>query len=137
MARATRFFGLTLALLGVLPLLYALGLLAWQCLTWLLGEGWVALPARVLLDHSMLHGPIAGFIPGIDWAWLGQPHSQLGLRVAVFLLDHLHVGIVFALLGFAIIRLGSGIAARQAEVLEWQARQHAERRRRVAQYQSA
>jgi hypothetical protein len=39
-----------------------------------------------------------------------------------------------ALLGYAIIALGRGMAARQSELLEWQARARAERLRRAAQY---
>ena len=50
------------------------------------------------------------------------------------ILDRAHIGVVAALAGWALVALGHGIAARQAEIIDWQRRARAERRRRAAQY---
>jgi hypothetical protein len=142
MARATRFLGLALAFLGIAPLLYTLGLLAWQALALLQTGAWVPLPARLLVDPSLLESPklagIAEFIPSVDWAWANHPeHLRLLNKLLAVLLDRVHLGLVAMAAGYALIQLGRAIAARQDEVLEWQARQRAERRRRIAQYASS
>lgn len=139
MARATRLLAQALVILGLAPIAYALGLLAWQAVTWLHTGAWVPLPARLLVDASALQAPrlaeVAPFIPGIDWGWANQPKILFMLgKVLGVLLDRLHVGVPIALLGYAIIALGRDMAARQAQLIEWQTRARVERLRRVAQY---
>ena len=50
------------------------------------------------------------------------------------MLDRVHLGLLAAAAGYALIEAGRQIMARQAEILESQARQRADRMRRVAQY---
>lgn len=139
MARATRLLGLALAFTGFAPLLYALGLLAWQGFTWLHTGAWVALPARLLVDPSLLASPklagVAPFVPSFDWAWANHPRSLLfANNLLGVLLDRVHLGVYAALAGYGLIELGRDIVARQAYVLEWQAQQRADRLRRAALY---
>ena len=139
MPRATRLLGLVLARVGLAPLLYALGLIAWQGFTWLHTGAWVALPARLLFDPSLLARPelgaIAPFIPSFDWGWANHPRTLvLASKLLGVLLDRVHLGVYAALAGYALIELGREITARQAYVLEWQAQQRADRLRRAALY---
>lgn len=139
MTPATRLLAQALVILGLAPIAYALGLLAWQAVTWLHTGAWVPLPARLLVDASALQAPrlaeLAPFIPGVDWGWANQPKMLFMLsKVLGVLLDRLHVGVPVALLGYAVIALGRGMAARQAALSEWQARERADRLRRAAQY---
>lgn len=139
MARATRLLGLALVFLGFAPLLYALGLIAWQGFTWLTSGTWIALPSRLLVDPSLLQDPrlasVAPFIPGLDWPWANHPRSLYLLnKILAVLLDRVHLGVPAAAAGYALTQLGRAIAARQAEIVEWEERQRADRRRRIAQY---
>jgi hypothetical protein len=139
MARASRLLGLALACLGFAPLLYALGLLAWQAYTWLYSGAWVALPARLLVDPALLESPklggIAPFIPAFDWGWANHPRSLLlANKLLGVLLDRVHLGVYAALAGYALIELGRDIAARQTYILAWEAQQRADRLRRAAMY---
>jgi hypothetical protein len=139
MAHLTRLLAQALVILGLAPVAYALGLLAWQAVTWLHTGAWVPLPARLLVDASALQAPrlaeVAPFVPGIDWGWANHPKMLFMLsKVLGVLLDRLHLGVPAALLGYAVIALGRGMAAHQMQLIEWQARERAERRRRAAQY---
>jgi hypothetical protein len=139
MARATNLFAQALVILGLAPIAYALGLLAWQAVTWLHTGAWVPLPARLLVDASALQAPqlaeIAPYLPGIDWGWANHPKALvlLGKTLGV-LLDRVHVGVLAALAGYGVIALGRGLAARQSELVQWREQQRAERLRRAAQY---
>jgi nitrate reductase gamma subunit len=125
--------------LGFVPFLYALALLAWQGFAWLHTGAWVALPMRLLVDPSLLANPklasIAPFIPSVDWVWANHPESLLlANKLLALLLDRVHIGVLAALAGYAMMALGREIAARQAEIVEWQERQRADRLRRIAEY---
>lgn len=125
--------------LGGAFFVYAIGLLAWQGLTWLLTGGWVALPGRLLVDPSLLADPrlasVAPFIPSVDWTWANHPGSLRTVnKLLAVLLDRVHLSVFAALAGYLLVEAGREITARQAYVLEWQARQRADRQRRVAQY---
>ena len=139
MARLTQLLGHALVALGFACFVYATGLLAWQGLTWLLTGQWVALPARLAVDPSLLADPrlasIAPFIPSFDWPWANHPHSHmLANKLLAVLLDRGHLGVFALLAGYLFVEHGRGVAVRQAYVIEWHARQRADRRRRVAQY---
>lgn len=139
MARFNLVLAQALVILGLAPVACALGLLGWQVFTWLHGGGWVPLPARLLVDHGARNAPglagLAPFIPGTDWPWLGHPKILImPARVLRVILDGVHLGVLAALAGWALIAWGRGIAARQAELLEWQERLRADRLRRAAQY---
>ena len=135
----TRTFAQALVILGLAPMAYALGLVGWQVWHWLQTHAWAALPARLLVDPAARQAPqlaaVAPYIPGIDWGWANHPQVLiLPGRVLGVLLDRAHVGVIAVLVGWAIIALGRSIVARQAEILEWQDRQRADRLRRAAQY---
>jgi hypothetical protein len=140
MARLNRLLAQALVILGLAPVAYALALLGWQVFTWLHGGGWVPLPARLLVDARALQAPglagVAPFIPGVsDWPWLAHPKILImPSRVLGVILERAHVGALAALAGWALIAFGRGMAARQAEILEWQERERADRLRRAAQY---
>ena len=139
MARFNRLLAQALVILGLAPVACALALLGWQVFTWLHGGAWVALPGRLLVDASARHAPglagFAAFLPGLDWPWLSHPKLLVvPTRVLALLLDRLHIGVLISLAGWALIAWGRALAARQAEVIEWQERLRADRLRRAAQY---
>ncbi len=139
MARFAPLLAQALVILGLAPFACALALLGWQVFTWLHGGGWVPLPGRLLVDASARHAPslagLAPFIPGVDWPWLGHPKILvIPSRVLALILDRMHIGVLAALAGWALIAWGRALAARQAEVIEWQERLRADRLRRAAQY---
>lgn len=139
MARATQLLAFALIALGVLPAVFAIALVVWQAAMWLQTGTWIALPSRLLVDPSLLQSPklasLAPFVPSLDWAWANHPHSlQLLNKLLAVLLDRVHLGILAVAVGYAIGRSGALLAARQAEILEWQEQQRADRRRRIAQY---
>lgn len=139
MARLTRLLAQTLVILGLAPVAYALSLLGWQAFAWAHAGAWVPLPARLLVDPAGLQAgklaSIAPFIPSVEWAWANHPTKLVMLgKVLGVIVDRAHIGVIAALLGYALIELGRGLAARQAEIIAWQERERADRRRRVAQY---
>ena len=139
MARLTRLFAQALVILGLAPVAYAIGLVAWQAGTWVQTHAWIALPGRLLVDPAALQAPplaaVAPFIPSIDWAWANHPKVLIMLgRVLGVLLDRAHLGLLAALAGWALISIGRALAARQAEEIAWQERLRADRLRRAAQY---
>ena len=141
MARFNRLLAQALVILGLAPVACALALLGWQVFTWLHGGAWVPLPGRLLVDESARNAPglagFAPFLPGVDWPWLSHPKLLvMPTRVLALILDRLHIGVLFSLAGWALIAWGRTLAARQAEVLEWQERLRADRLRRAAQYRT-
>ena len=139
MARVNRLLAQTLVILGLAPVAYALCLLGWQVFTWLHGGTWVPLPARLLVDAQALQAPnlasVAPYIPGIDWGWANHPKVLvMPGRVLGVILDRAHVGVPALAFGWAIIAFGRSLAMRQAEVIEWQRQERADRLRRAAQY---
>ena len=139
MARTAKLLGLVLAVLGLPFLAYALSLLAWQAVTWLHTGTWAPLPSRLLVDPSLLESPrlagIAPFVPSFEWGWANHAQSlRLANKLLAVLLDRVHLGLLAAAAGYALIEAGRQIMARQAEILEWEARQRADRMRRAAEY---
>lgn len=139
MARFNLVLAQALVILGLAPAACALALLGWQIFTWLHGSGWVPLPGRLLVDESARQAPslagLAPFLPGVDWPWLDHPKILiLPSRVLALVLNSLHIGVLVALAGLALVAWGRRLAARQAEMIEWQERLRADRLRRAAQY---
>ena len=135
----TRLLAQALVILGLAPVAYALGLVGWQVLTWMQTGAWVALPARLLVHASALQAPqfagVAPFVPAVEWSWANHPQVLImQSRVLGVILDRAHIGVIALLIGWAVIAFGRAIAARQAEIIEWQERQRADRARRAAQY---
>lgn len=133
-------FGAGLVLAGLLPVLYMLGLFAWQYSTRLQGGPWVSLPASLwLADHSLLQSgkvaPILQYVPQLPSAWLAELQAWPLLHKAVLsFLDRLHAGLVPAIAGVAIMAAGVATAARQKALLAMAKRRRENRLRRVRQY---
>ena len=76
-ARAALIFSAALVAAGLVPLLYFVGLVAWQIAMLFQTRAWVPLPASLLFtDHSF------AFIPEFPWAWLMSPDSLLPVHTA-------------------------------------------------------
>ena len=139
MPRLTRLLAQALVILGLAPVAYAIGLVAWQVYNWSITRAWVALPGRLLVDPAALQAPalaaVAPFVPSIDWAWANHPKVLIMLgRVLGVLLDRAHLGLLAVLAGWALVSIGRALASRQAEEIAWRERQRADRLRRAAQY---
>jgi hypothetical protein len=117
------------AILGLAPVLYLLGLIAWQIDTRLETGSWVALPAAlVFTDRALLQGgdlaPVLAFIPHFpsiphfDWSWSTN-------EVAARILSALHVGLIPGLIGCGVMAVGISGALRQRVLI----RIHKERKK--------
>lgn len=141
-ACAAWLFGAGLVLAGLLPVLYTLGLFAWQYTTRLQGGAWVSLPASLwFADHSLLQsgkvGPILQYVPELPSAWLTELHAWPLLHKAVAsFLDRLHAGLVPAIAGIGIMAAGVAIAVRQHAWVAMAKRRRENRLRRVRQYRA-
>lgn len=139
MPRLTRLLAQALVILGLAPVAYAIGLVAWQIYNWSTTRAWVALSGRLLVDPAALQAPalaaVAPFVPSVDWAWANHPKVLIMLgRVLGVLLDRAPLGLLAVLAGWALISIGRALASRQAEEIAWRERQRADRLRRAAQY---
>jgi hypothetical protein len=115
---------------GLVPVLYFLALLAWQfSVAW--QTKWVALPLTLAFsDHALLAAgklaPVLPFIP--EFPWKANP-------TVAAILDKVHVGLIPALVGLALIGLGL-LGAYRRNLAERRRRQSEEdRSRRVQDYQ--
>lgn len=128
-ARAIRLFALALALAGLLSMLYAAGLFAWQCAGWFEGRHWPSLPATLLFDHSAPHAQrvarVMPFIPQV-------PVPARGL--AAQLLDVIPLFFFPAVLGSLAFSGGRWLAAYQADVLAVLRQRKSDRLRRRNEY---
>lgn len=129
-ARAVLILSAALALAGLVPLLYFLGLVGWQVGALLQTRAWVALPASLLFtEHSF------AFIPQFAWAWLASPDSLLPAHTALmWVLSRVHVGLAFGLAGLAIIAVGVTVVLRQRALIRAQRQYSDDRQRRVRDY---
>ena len=98
-------------MLGLAPVLYLLGLLAWQLDTWRQTRFWIALPAAlVFTDRALLLdvnlAPVFAYVPHFDGAWNTN-------EVVAQLLSRLHLGLIPGLIGCAIMAVGISSALRQ------------------------
>lgn len=129
-ARVVLIFSAALAVLGLVPVLYFVGLLAWQFAMLFQTRAWVPLPASLLFtDHSF------AFVPQFPWAWLMTPDSLLPVHTgAMWVLGRLHVGLIFALAGLGIVALGVLGTLRQYATIRAQKQRSEDSRRRVRDY---
>jgi hypothetical protein len=89
-------------ILGLAPLAYVVGLVAWQIHTRLETGAWIALPAALLFaDRAPLP-----FIPHLDWTW--RTHE-----VVARILSELHIGVIPGLVGCAVTAVGISSLLRQ------------------------
>ena len=132
--------GVVLVVAGLMPVLYFVALFVWQITALFQAGSWVALPATLLFtDHALLQSgkaaPVLGFIPEFPWAWLMSPESLLPAHIAVtWILTRLHVGLVFALVGIAVIAFGALTALRQMTAIRARKWRDEDRLRRVRDY---
>lgn len=141
--RAVWLFGAALVLVGALLVLQLVALLVWQYSVALETRTWPRLPlVLVFSDHSQLSAATARFlpvIPELPWVWLRDPENASSVMhvLATWLLDKVHIGLVPALLGVAIMLIGGIIAIRQKDMLGAAKRHDEDRRRRVREYREA
>jgi hypothetical protein len=132
-ARTALLFAMGLTAGGLALVLYFAALFAWQLGVVFQGGGWVPLPATLLFtDRSLLEaGKAAAVLPYIpDFPWTAD-------RWVGVVLERIHVGLVFALLGAALMARGLLSSSRQAAALRADRQRHEDRLRRVADYRRA
>lgn len=117
------FCSLAVVLIGLAPLAYLGGLLAWQIDMQLKTGTWIALPAGLaFVDRALLQGsnlaPVLAFIPQLDSTW--TTHD-----VVWRVLSELHIGLIPGLIGFGVMAVGISSLLRQATLI----RIHKERRK--------
>jgi hypothetical protein len=128
-ARILLLCSIAVVIVGITPVLYFLGLVAWQVDSWLNTRAWIALPAALAFtDRALLRGgelaPVLAFIPHlpqlthIDWTWSTS-------EVAAQILRHLHIGAIPGLIGCALMTTGISTALRQRVLI----RIHKQRRK--------
>jgi hypothetical protein len=102
-ARTVLFFAVVLVVAGLVPVLYLVALFVWQIAAFFQAGSWVPYPATLLFsEHSL------AFIPELPWA---APKALAGI------LERLHLGLVFALPGLAVMALGVVSATRQKALI--------------------
>jgi len=116
-------FAVALALAGAVPVLYFVGLFAWQLGTLFLTKSWVALPASLLFT-----GQAFAFVPRFAIA------APQALAQA---LDWVHLGLVFAIPGAAVMAYGALGALRQVEAMRTIKQREEDRLRRLNDYRRA
>lgn len=129
-ARAVLIFSAALVVFGLVPVLYFVGLLAWQLAMLFQTGAWTPLPASLLFtDHSF------AFVPGFPWTWLMSPDSLLPVHTgAMWVLGRLHAGLIFALVGLVIVALGVIGTLRQYATIRAQKQRREDSLRRVRDY---
>jgi hypothetical protein len=129
-ARMALFFAAALVAGGLALVLYFAALLAWQVTSLLQAGAWVALPATLLVtDQSLLEaGKAAAVLPYI-------PEFPLAANASVAaVLERVHVGLAFALVGLVLVAWGLLSASRVIAASREEQLRRADRLRRVAEY---
>lgn len=132
-ARILLLCAIAVVIVGITPVLYLLGLLAWQVDIWLDTRAWITLPAALAFtERALLRGgelaPVLAFIPHlpqltpIDWTWTTS-------EVAAPILRHLHIGVIPGLVGCALMTTGISAVLRQRVLI----RIHKQRRKAPVQ----
>lgn len=120
-------FSVLLVLAGAVPVLFLVGLVAWQVVTLVQGGGWVPLPLLLLFSD-----PSFAFVPDLSWIWHASADSP---RPVIWVLSRVHFALLPALAGLALMALGvRGVLKRRAETRALRER-HEDRQRRVQDYQ--
>ena len=116
-ARILLLCSLGVVLIGLAPLAYVIGVLAWQFQMYRETGILIGLPAGVVFTNHAL-----AFIPHLDWAW--SSHDVVR-RVA----SNLHIGVIPGIIGCAMLAVGISSLLRQRLLI----RIHKERRKALAQ----
>ena len=122
-ARILLFCSLGVVLIGLAPLLYLIGLAAWQIHMQLQTGAWIALPASVpFTDRALLQAgplaPVLAFIPHMDW-----PRGTHD--VVRHIVSSVHIGAIPGLIGCAVLAVGVSSLLRQRTLI----RIHKDRRK--------
>ena len=132
--------GAALLVAGLLPVLYCAALVTWQFNTLFDAGSWVPLPITLVFsDHSLLQtgkvAPVLPLIPQIPWPWLASPETLAPVhKLATSLLGRVHVGLVFALAGLAVMAFGALRVRQCMSVIRAARERRADRLRRVQDY---
>ena len=123
-------FAVVLVIAGLLPLLYFAALGVAQVAVSVQAGSWVPLPLTLLFaDHSALQGakaaPLLAYIPELRWE---------GHQVVAWILDRIHVGAVFAVIGLAVVPLGVSGICRRLAVIRTHKQAEEDRLRRTRDY---
>ena len=122
-ARVVLIFSAALVVFGLVPVLYFVGLVAWQFAMLVQTRAWVALPASLLFtEHSF------ALIPQFPWA-LMSPDS-----VMMWVLSRLHTGLIPAMVGLGVMAYGVMSVLRQYAVIRAQKQWREDSLRRVRDY---
>ena len=114
-ARILLLCSLGVVLIGLAPLAYAIGLVAWQVDVYHNTGSWIALPAALaFVDRALLQAgnlaPVLAFIPHLDLLWTTH---ELAWRA----LSQVHLGLVPGLVGAAVLAVGTSSALRQRALI--------------------
>jgi len=131
-ARTLLLCSVGVVIVGLVPVLYLLGLVAWQFDTRLDTSSWIALPtALVFTDRALLQGgnvaPVLAFIPHFDWAWSTN-------EVLAQILSKLHVGLIPALIGCGVMAVGISSVLRQRVLIRIHKERKKDRVQRIDNY---
>src|SRR3954468_9015236 len=132
--------GLIVALAGAALVLQLAALLLWQYGIALQKPSWPRLPIELLFaDHAKLAStalaPYMEYIPRVEWSWLANREDTSATHaVVVWLLNKVHIGVVPALLGVALLLNGGKLLLRQISALDGARRYRADRLRRLREY---
>lgn len=119
-ARTMFSFAVVLVAAGLVAVLYLAALFVWQITLRVEAGSWVPFPATLLFsEHSL------AFIPEFRWA---APEAL------AWILDRLHLGLVFALPGLAAMALGVLVALRQKALIRVHKQRKEDQLRRVRDY---
>jgi hypothetical protein len=130
-ARTALVFAMGLTAGGLTLALYFAALFAWQLsMLFQAGGSWVPLPATLLFtDQSVLEGGKAAavlpYIPEFPWS---------AHRSVTVVLERLHVGLLFGLVGALLIARGLLSSSRLTAAVRAERQRHEDRLRRVADY---
>ena len=119
-ARASLFFSAALALAGLVPVAYFVGLFVWQVAVSMQAGKWIALPMSLLFtEHAYT------FLPNLP---LDLP------SVLSAVLDRVHAGLLFGLVGLALVAVGLLGVVKQRAALRAYRQWREDRARRVDDY---
>ena len=125
-----------LILAGALPVLFFVGLIAWQALTLFQAGAWVPLPALLLFtDHAVLQAgkvaPVLELIPDLSLIWTAGADTA---KPILWVLSRVHFALLPALAGLALMAAGIRGLLRQRAALRARKDDREDRLRRVRDY---
>ena len=119
-ARASLFFSAALAVAGLVPVIYFVGLFVWQVVVSVQAGKWIALPMSLLFTEH---------------AYTFLPKLPLSLPAALIpVLDRVQAGLLFGLVGLALVAIGLLGVLKQRAALRAYRQWREDRARRVEDY---